>query len=174
MSTKIESNLGWLEKGWAGLVKVIKGAKDAVLEFGREKPQSTIVSGLKTQLADINKSLSYQVKGSAFEAQLLKEKKVVEDQLKAYESVNQKRAVSKQLTQEDINAQTRINSLIGDGEKKSHSQVAMKRELALLDKQIAEQQAKGAVYSSAQIEAARKAIRDQYVDKGAANKTILS
>lgn len=171
MTNRMDSNLGYLQKGWQVFVGWLAKAKDYILEIGRKKPDSTIVETLKSQLADVNKSLPYQDKGSAFEAQLLNKKKDLEEQIKAYESVNQTKAVSKQLTQEDINAQTKISSLIGEGEKKSHSQVAMKRELALLDKQIAEQQAKGVVYSQAQIDAARKAIRDQYVDKGAANKT---
>ena len=170
MTNRMGSNLGYLQRGWQGFVGWLAKAKNYILEIGREKPQSTVVSDLKNQLADVNKSLQYQDKGSAFESQLLKKKKDLEEQLKAYDSVNQKQAVSKQLTQEDINAQTKINSLIGDGEKKSHSQVAMKRELALLDKQIAEQQAKGAVYSQAQIEAARRAIKDKYEDKTASSK----
>lgn len=170
MTNRMDSNLGYLQRGWQGFVGWLAKAKNYILEIGREKPQSTVVSDLKNQLADVNKSLQYQDKGSAFESQLLKKKKDLEEQLKAYDSVNQKQAVSKQLTQEDINAQTKISSLIGEGEKKSHSQVAMKRELALLDKQIAEQQAKGVVYSQAQIEAARRAIKDKYEDKSASNK----
>ena len=170
MTNRMGSNLGYLERGWQSFVGWLAKAKNYMLEIGRKKPDSTVVSDLKNQLADVNKSLQYQDKGSAFESQLLKKKKDLEEQLKAYDSVNQKQAVSKQLTQEDINAQTKINSLIGDGEKKSHSQVAMKRELALLDKQIAEQQAKGAVYSQAQIEAARRAIKDKYEDKTASSK----
>lgn len=176
MAGTIVSNAGTMQNAWAGLLGLFSKVKNAILEVGR--PAS--LTELQARLAAVNKQIASGGKqtfvpgmgmtSTGDTAELQAEKLKLEQEInkaKATQATQQRNV--NVLTEEQRKNMEAINSLIDQGNKKSHSQLAMKQELAALDKKIASVPA--GTFSQSQIEAARKAIRDQYEDKGAANKT---
>lgn len=175
MAGTIVSNAGTMQKAWAGLLGLLSKVKNVILEVGR--PAS--LTELQARLATVNKQIAAGGKqtfvpgigmtSAGDTAELRAEKLKLEQEInkaKATQATQQRNV--NVLTEEQRKNMEAINSLIDQGNKKSHSQLAMKQELAALDKKIASVPA--GTFSQAQIEAARKAIRDQYEDKSASSK----
>lgn len=175
MTGTIVSNAGTMQNAWAGILRLLSKVKNVILEVGR--PAS--LTELQARLAVVNKQIAAGGKktfvpgigmtSTGDTAELKAEKLNLEQEInkaKATQATQQRNV--NVLTEEQRKNMDAINSLVDQGNKKLHSQLAMKQELAALDKKIASVPA--GTYSQSQIEAARKAIRDQYEDKSASSK----
>lgn len=165
-TAKIQAQLGYLEKAWAGVKWVAAKTWDAMLGIGRETSLEDKLAAARRALEDTQRSLAGSGLNEAQRANVLAGYQAEVDQLERQKKAqDDKTAASARQAGHNassIAAQEKLGQLLRDSRSNTEKSADAMRDL---ERWIAEAAKGGKTFTDAQIAQARAFIQAQYQDK---------